>query len=100
MARVGGCIMVHPRREPFGTQGASFARGKMPRGTDSNVFLSTLPATRRDRQVAWAVVGVSALLFACAVPFAGMPLAPVPAFVASYQSALAVNDLITAILLL
>ena len=28
-----------------------------------------------------------------------MPLTPVPAFVASYQSALAVNDLITAILL-
>ena len=40
-----------------------------------------------------------ALLFACAVPFAGVPLAPVPAFVASYQSALAVNDLITAVLL-
>jgi PAS domain S-box-containing protein len=33
------------------------------------------------------------------VPFAGVPLTPVPAFVASYQSALAVNDLITAILL-
>ena len=28
-----------------------------------------------------------------------MPLTPVPAFVASYQSALAINDLITAILL-
>ena len=38
-------------------------------------------------------------LFACAVPFAGVPLAPVPAFVASYQSALAINDVITAILL-
>ena len=46
-----------------------------------------------------AVVGVSAILFACIVPFAGMPLAPVPAFVASYQSALAINDLITAVLL-
>jgi PAS domain S-box-containing protein len=72
----------------------------MPRATDSNVFLSTLPATRRDRQVALAVVGVSALLFVCAVPFVGTPLAQVPAFVASYQSALAVNDLITAVLLL
>ena len=33
------------------------------------------------------------------MPFAGVPLAPVPAFVASYQSALALNDLITAVLL-
>jgi PAS domain S-box-containing protein len=45
------------------------------------------------------VVAVSAVLFAVAVPYAAVPLTPVPAFVASYQSALAVNDLITAILL-
>ena len=58
-----------------------------------------MPATSRDRSIALGVVGVSAVLFACAVPFAGMPLAPIPAFVASYQSALAINDLITAVLL-
>ena len=46
-----------------------------------------------------AVVTVSVVLFAIAAPFAGTPLTPVPAFVASYQSALAINDLITAILL-
>ena len=68
-------------------------------GDERHVFLSTMPATRGDRRAALAVVGVSAVLFACAVPFAGLPLAPVPAFVASYQSALAINDLITAILL-
>jgi PAS domain S-box-containing protein len=68
-------------------------------GNDRGIFLSTMPATDRDRTAALAVVGVSAVLFACAVPFAGVPLAPVPAFVASYQSALAINDLITAILL-
>jgi PAS domain S-box-containing protein len=45
------------------------------------------------------VVAVSAVLFAVAVPYAAVPLTPVPAFVASYQSALAVNDLITAVLL-
>lgn len=72
----------------------------MPTGTDTDGFLSTLPATRRDRKIALAVVGISALLFACVVPFAGMPLPQVPAFVASYQSALVVNDLITAVLLL
>ena len=45
------------------------------------------------------VVCVSAVLFAIIVPHAGTPLTPVPAFVASYQSAVAVNDLITAVLL-
>jgi len=68
-------------------------------GGDQNIFLSTMPATRRDNSVALGVVGISAILFACLVPFAGMPLAPIPAFVASYQSALAINDLITAVLL-
>ncbi|MEH2590900.1 MASE4 domain-containing protein [Bradyrhizobium sp. AZCC 1721] len=68
-------------------------------GNERNIFLSTMKATRSDRTAALAVVGFSAVLFACAVPFAGVPLAPVPAFVASYQSALAINDLITAVLL-
>jgi PAS domain S-box-containing protein len=68
-------------------------------GNERSVFLSTLPATSRDRRAALAVVGVSAVLFAFAAYFAAVPLIPVPAFVASYQSALAVNDLITAILL-
>jgi PAS domain S-box-containing protein len=71
----------------------------MQPGNDRTVFLSTQPATPRDRAVAFAVLGVSSILFALAVPFAGVPLTPVPAFVASYQSALAINDLITAILL-
>jgi PAS domain S-box-containing protein len=66
---------------------------------DRSIFLSTLPASSRERTIALIVVSVSSVLFACAVPFAGMPLAQVPAFVASYQSALAINDLITAILL-
>jgi PAS domain S-box-containing protein len=71
----------------------------MQPGNDRNVFLSTQTATRRERVLAFAVIGILLVLFAVAVPFAGVPLAPVPAFVASYQSALAINDLITAILL-
>jgi PAS domain S-box-containing protein len=71
----------------------------MQAGNDRDIFLSTLPATRRDRTAAVVVVGVSSVLFACAVPFAAVPLTPVPGFVASYQSALAINDLITAVLL-
>jgi PAS domain S-box-containing protein len=47
-----------------------------------------------------AIVGISAILFALAVPFAGVPMVQVPAFVASYQWALAVVDIITAVLLL
>src|SRR3954451_20948651 len=66
---------------------------------DRTISLSTMPSTRRDRMPALAVVGVSAVLYACAAAFAGVPLAPMPAFVASYQSALAINDLITAVLL-
>ena len=71
----------------------------MQTADERNNFLSALPASSRDRAWALAVVGISSVLFACAVPFAGFPLAPVPAFVASYQSALAINDVITAILL-
>jgi PAS domain S-box-containing protein len=71
----------------------------MHSGNDRGVFLSTLPATQRDRAAAVVAVGVSSVLFALAVPYAAVPLTPVPAFVASYQSALAVNDLITAVLL-
>ncbi len=67
---------------------------------DQSIFLSTKPATRREHIAAFMVVGISAILFVCAVPFAGTPLPHIPAFVASYQSALAVNDLVTAILLL
>src|SRR6185295_611857 len=68
-------------------------------GDERNIFLSNMPATRRDRMPALAVVIVLAMLFVAAVPSAGVPLTPIPAFVASYQSALAVNDLITAVLL-
>jgi PAS domain S-box-containing protein len=67
--------------------------------SDRNIFLSTLPASRTDRNAAWVVVGISFVLFVFAVPYAGMALTPVPAFVASYQSALAINDIITAVLL-
>jgi PAS domain S-box-containing protein len=71
----------------------------VPTGSDRSIFLSTLPASNGERAAALAVVGISAVLFGCIAPFAATPLAPVPAFVASYQSALAINDLITAILL-
>jgi PAS domain S-box-containing protein len=64
-----------------------------------NIFLSTALAMRKDRIAALAVVAVASAAFAITAPFASVKLARVPAFVASYQSALAMNDLITAILL-
>jgi PAS domain S-box-containing protein len=72
----------------------------MQTGSDRSIFLSTLPASPGDRRAALAVVAVSSILFAVAVPYAAVPLTPIPAFVASYQSALAINDLLTAVLLL
>jgi PAS domain S-box-containing protein len=69
-------------------------------GDDRNIFLSTLPATNRDRTIALGVVLVSAIFFGVTLPFSRVQLPPVPAFVASYQAALAINDLITTILLL
>ncbi len=45
------------------------------------------------------VVGVSAAIFLLAIPFAKMQLVPVWAFIPIYESALVVNDMITAVLL-
>jgi signal transduction histidine kinase len=62
-------------------------------------FLSDLPAGPRDRKLALGVLVVSLVFFVAAVPFAKTQLPPVPAFIPVYQSALVVNDLITAVLL-
>ena len=66
---------------------------------DRQVFLSTLPAGHGERRLALAVVLVSAAVFVIAVPLAKVRLSPVWAFIPVYQSALVVNDLITAVLL-
>ena len=66
---------------------------------ERSVFLSTLPAGRRARRLALAVVLASVTVFLAAVPFAKLPLAQIGAFIPIYESALVVNDLITAVLL-
>ena len=63
------------------------------------VFLSLLPPGSREQALALGVVPVSAVLFLAAAPFAKTPLEPVAAFIPIYQSALAINDLIIAVLL-
>ncbi|MDB5518408.1 MAG: putative sensor histidine kinase with and Response regulator receiver domain [Tardiphaga sp.] len=71
----------------------------MQEGDERGVFFSNRPIGSRDRRLAIVVVIFSTLVFGMAAPFAKMQLPAAPAFIASYQSALAINDLITAVLL-
>ena len=65
----------------------------------SKTFLSTETATSKERNLAIGAVAVSTLAFLVLVPFAKVQLAPVSAFIPIYQSSLAINDLITTVLL-
>ena len=61
--------------------------------------LFTTAAGRRQRAAALAAVSISAVVFVAVLPFAKQPLTPVWGFIPAYESALALNDLITAALL-
>lgn len=63
------------------------------------VFLSAVPASTRERRFAALVVLLSFAFFLLAAPLAKVKLTEVWAFIPSYQAALLVTDLITAILL-
>jgi diguanylate cyclase (GGDEF)-like protein len=63
------------------------------------VPLEFATATPRESWVAVAVVLISVLVLAAVVPFARVPLSKITAFIPSYESALALSDLITAVLL-
>jgi diguanylate cyclase (GGDEF)-like protein len=67
---------------------------------ESAVLLSEAPAGRTEYRLAGAVVIVSTCIFLVLVPFAKLPLVPLPSFIPIYQSALAVNDLVTGVFLL
>ena len=66
---------------------------------ERRLILSLLPAGPGERRFAGAVMLVSLAIFAALAPFAQTRLPPVAAFIPSYQSALVINDLITAVLL-
>src|SRR5882762_5491458 len=66
---------------------------------ERQVFLSTLPAERGERRLALAAVLASVAVFLAAAPFAKLPLTQIGAFIPIYESALVINDLITAVLL-
>jgi len=62
-------------------------------------FVSTVPAGPGERRLALATAVASGVVFVVVVPFATIPLAPLWPFIPMYQSALIVNDGITAVLL-
>src|SRR5262249_35053345 len=67
--------------------------------TDHAIFLSSVPAGQRDRRLALAVILISLLIFAAALPFVRRQLPEVWAFIPVYESLLVINDLITAAIL-
>src|SRR5262245_35020714 len=63
------------------------------------IFLSTMPAGRSQRRLALAVVLVAIILFAASAPFAKVQLQRVDAFIPTYETAVVIFDLMTAVLL-
>ena len=63
------------------------------------IFLSTELASRRTVRFALGAIAISVVVFLAVVPFVTTQLAPVPAFIPAYESALVICDLITAVLL-
>ena len=63
------------------------------------VFPSAISPGCSERRFALAVVLVSTAIFVVLVPLAKVQLAPAPAFIPIYQSALVINDMITAVFL-
>ena len=66
---------------------------------DLSVFSSTIPAGREQKRTAQAVVIAAIIIFLAAAPFARLALAPVWAFIPAYETVIATNYLITAVLL-
>jgi signal transduction histidine kinase len=62
-------------------------------------FIATAPAGPGERQIALVAIALMAAGFLAAVQFLRLPLARIEAFVPAYESALALNDLMTAVLL-
>ncbi|HET9645678.1 MAG TPA: response regulator [Burkholderiaceae bacterium] len=73
--------------------------GRWDPAHESPAFVSLMWAGPRERCRALAVLLVSVAAFALLVPFAKRPLPVLWAFVPVYQSALVINDLVTAALL-
>ncbi|MBV8666636.1 MAG: MASE4 domain-containing protein [Burkholderiaceae bacterium] len=71
----------------------------MTQTEESFGFLSTLSTGKSERRLARGAVLASAAIFAVLLSFAKQPMPPAKTFVPVYGAVLAVNDLITAVLL-
>src|SRR5438094_9492793 len=80
-----------------GPEATAIESGSQPAAAER--FVAARPALDADRKFAFITLAVSATMFLAAIPFAKQPLAPVWAFIPSYQAALVVCDLVTAALL-
>jgi signal transduction histidine kinase len=103
--QLGRCIYIAAEQQPF-SKLICMDKEAAPVGAfDQRVpaparqLLSTLAPTARQRQVALGMAAFSAVTFLVAAPFAKLPLPHVPGFLAVYQGAFFVFDLITAVLL-
>jgi hypothetical protein len=67
--------------------------------SDQQLFLATLPPTRRQIRLAYSVIAALLVLACAAVPYAHLPLQPVTALVPVYATTILVCNLITATLL-
>jgi PAS domain-containing protein len=65
---------------------------------EKSAFLSSVPVEQGDRRLALGVAVLSLLIFLGLAPFARLPLSQVWAFIPIYESAHAINDLITAVI--
>lgn len=63
------------------------------------LFLITTPARDEDRRHGMVIASVSTVFFAMLVPFASIPLTPMPGFIGVYQSALVLVQLMVTVLL-
>ncbi|HTI80265.1 MAG TPA: ATP-binding protein [Acetobacteraceae bacterium] len=70
-----------------------------PATVERHVFLSTVPPSAGERRTAVLFATIASAVFLALAPFAKVKLGEAWAFIPIYQSALLVNDLITAIML-
>jgi diguanylate cyclase (GGDEF)-like protein len=74
-------------------------RHSVPAAASDANFLATANATRGQRRLALSAIVVSVAIFLMCTPFAKLRLPAIPAFISTYETALIINDLITAVLL-
>jgi signal transduction histidine kinase len=67
--------------------------------SDQQLLLAARPQSRLQRRVAQGVMAGLLAIFCITVPYADLPLQPVPAFIPVYATAMAIIDLITATLI-